>query len=219
MTNALDYLGNGIKASAKAKAAEILSRVSGANTITHCWGYDPNVSNTEHHSGLAVDFMVGNNKSLGDRIYSYLWANRSRLAVQHIIWQQHITSTVVSPGVRRAMADRGGPTANHMDHVHVLFFDRAYVAPSIVSKVKAKVSRKSKADPYLRNGSRGGSVRSLQLGLNRVFPAYSRLSVDGIFGPNTETVVREFQRRTGLSSDGVVGPNTRRKLRQYGIVL
>jgi hypothetical protein len=191
--------------------------VTGGNTITHVWGYDPNVSNTEHHSGFAADFMVFSDKALGDRIYDYLWANRGRLAVKHIIWQQSITSTVVDPGVRRAMADRGSPTENHMDHVHVLFFDKAYVAPNASSPTKSTAKPVSKSSTYLRRGVKGNVVRSLQSGLNRVFPLYSHLAVDGDFGPATERVVREFQHRSHISVDGVVGPVTRAKLLNVGI--
>lgn len=216
MTNPLDYMGTvgkGLLASTKQKAAEVLSRVIGGNTITHVYGYDPNVSNTEHHSGLAVDFMVYGDKALGDRIYAYLWSNRSRLGVRHIIWQQSITSTVVDPGVRRAMADRGDSTANHMDHVHVQFLTDSYTAPDAHTSAPTSTP----AGTYLRKGVKSNAVRSLQLGLNRVFPAYSHLAVDGDFGPATEKVVREFQRRSHLGVDGIVGPNTRAKLLQVGI--
>lgn len=216
MTSALDYMGN-VKTSTRQKAAEIFADVPRANTITHVWGYDPNVSNTEHHSGLAVDFMVGSDKALGDAIYNYVWANRVRLAVHHVIWQQSITSTVVEPGVRRHMADRGGPTKNHMDHVHVYFDNVAYVPPDNPAPAKPASKPGSPAHRMLRNGSRGNDVRSLQNGLNRVFPAYSRLGVDGIFGPRTERVVREFQSRAGLSVDGIVGPHTRAKLASFGV--
>lgn len=212
MTSALDYMGNAVKASARSKAAEVLAKVAGANTITHVWGYDPNVQNTEHHSGLAVDFMVFNDKPLGDRIYEYLWANRDRLSVQHIIWQQSITSTRVSPGVRRHMADRGSTTANHLDHVHVLFFDRAYVAPTTARKPPPVMPSTD-----LRRGVKNNAVRSLQKGLNRVFASYSHLATDGDFGPATDAVIREFQRRAGLHADGIVGPDTRAKLASMGV--
>lgn len=64
----------------------------------------------------------------------------------------------------------------------------------------------------LLRGSRGNAVRNLQERLNRDYPRYSRLAVDGDYGPATEGVVREFQQRAGLLVDGVAGPETLAKL-------
>jgi len=69
----------------------------------------------------------------------------------------------------------------------------------------------------LQRGSTGGRVSSLQAGLNRVFPAYSKLAVDGDFGPATESVIKEFQQRVGITADGIVGPVTTQKLAGYGV--
>lgn len=79
-------------------------------------------------------------------------------------------------------------------------------------KAAAKVPRR-----LLKRGSKGKRVRNLQRGLNRVFPSYSSLAVDGIFGRSTAAVVKEFQRRSGLSADGIVGKRTRAKLANYGV--
>ena len=51
---------------------------------------------------------------------------------------------------------------------------------------------------------RGGGVRTLQRKLG--------LPADGVFGPQTETAVKNFQTSHGLTPDGVVGPQTRRAL-------
>ena len=65
------------------------------------------------------------------------------------------------------------------------------------------------ARPVVRRGSTGQHVRDLQERLRRDYPLYaSHLVVDGDFGPATETVVREFQRRSNLQTDGVVGALT-----------
>ena len=50
--------------------------------------------------------------------------------------------------------------------------------------------------------------------MNRVYPSYSKLAVDGVFGAGTENAVKEFQRRygRGLVPDGIVGPATRRAM-------
>lgn len=69
----------------------------------------------------------------------------------------------------------------------------------------------------LRQGDTGDRVRALQAALNKVFPAYSRLAVDGDFGPRTAAVVREFQVRAGLVADGIVGPLTTAALNRYGV--
>ncbi len=67
----------------------------------------------------------------------------------------------------------------------------------------------------LKVGDRGEAVRQLQAGLNRDYPAYSKLVVDGDFGPATEAVIREFQRRAGLPVDGVAGFSTLAKLEEF----
>lgn len=93
--------------------------------IWYMWGMG---TSSEHATGRALDLMV-RNEAAGDWIRNYIWKNRARLRLQHVIWEQHITSTVTQPGVRRKMADRGSVTENHMDHVHVLFFEGHYQEP------------------------------------------------------------------------------------------
>lgn len=60
--------------------------------------------------------------------------------------------------------------------------------------------------PLLRQGSRNNFVYLLQFILNNSF-GYN-LSVDGIFGNNTLSAVRDFQSNNGLTVDGLVGNNT-----------
>ena len=60
--------------------------------------------------------------------------------------------------------------------------------------------------PLLKNGSRGKAVRYLQRKLlSKLYPLGN---ADGIFGSNTESQVRAFQRENGLAEDGIVGKNT-----------
>ena len=87
------------------------------------------------------------------------------------------------------------------------------------SSSKPSVSSSNSSVVVLRKGSNGKAVGDLQKGLNKAFPAYSKLVVDNAFGPATEKVVKEFQRRTGLKVDGIVGPATQAKLKTYGINL
>ena len=62
----------------------------------------------------------------------------------------------------------------------------------------------------LRRGSRQSSVLFLQEKLLSFL--YPITNLDGVFGPETERAVREFQRENGLVEDGVVGANTWRAI-------
>ena len=60
--------------------------------------------------------------------------------------------------------------------------------------------------PTIHPGATGDVVRRLQRALRRT--PNPGLVVDGVFGPATETAVKEFQHGSGLVVDGVVGPAT-----------
>jgi peptidoglycan hydrolase-like protein with peptidoglycan-binding domain len=70
-------------------------------------------------------------------------------------------------------------------------------------------------DIVLRRGNTGNEVKGLQTVLNY---RGADLEVDGIFGPNTETRVLEFQRGVEISVDGIVGPNTWASLRAGRVI-
>jgi len=57
----------------------------------------------------------------------------------------------------------------------------------------------------LKIGSEGRQVENVQ---NRLIELKYMKKATGYFGSDTETAVREFQKRNGLSVDGKVGPNT-----------
>lgn len=70
------------------------------------------------------------------------------------------------------------------------------------------------ADILLHRGMSGPKVAKLQTALRRW---YSKLAVDGDFGPATEAAVRDWQSlRPPLAADGVVGPATAARM---GLVL
>lgn len=76
----------------------------------------------DHPSGHAVDLMLPNyraNRELGWQVANHLKANASRYNIKYIIFAQHIWSVQRSGEGWRSMANRGGDTANHYDHVHV----------------------------------------------------------------------------------------------------
>ena len=70
----------------------------------------------EHATGQALDIMISSD--LGNDVAAYLMANRAELGIEYIIWRQRIWRPATSNSWR-GMSDRGGATANHMDHVHV----------------------------------------------------------------------------------------------------
>lgn len=72
-----------------------------------------------HKNGRALDIMLtpGRESAMGWQIAKYLTANARAFNIDHVIFEQKIW-TPRSPHWR-GMADRGGTTANHYDHVHV----------------------------------------------------------------------------------------------------
>jgi len=63
----------------------------------------------------------------------------------------------------------------------------------------------------LKKGSKGDEVKLLQKNLKKAGYKNSRsaeLSVDGIFGKDTEFALKKFQKDKGLVSDGIAGPKT-----------
>jgi hypothetical protein len=155
----------------KSIAKEIFEAAKKAgHEIWFMWGMG---TSTDHRTGNALDLMV-RNKAAGDWIRNYIWTHRKRLRLKHVIWWQHITSTVVQPGKVRPMADRGDPTANHKDHPHVLFFPGAYQAPPT------------------SGGSGGGSQTPAKPG---------QLAVDGDLGPKT---IKRWQEVMKTKADGKI---------------
>jgi peptidoglycan hydrolase-like protein with peptidoglycan-binding domain len=60
----------------------------------------------------------------------------------------------------------------------------------------------------VRSGDQGDFVKAAQTELLEHGDLHSVTEVDGIFGSNTDTATRHFQKSAGLPSDGVVGPLT-----------
>ena len=60
--------------------------------------------------------------------------------------------------------------------------------------------------PTIRLSATGDAVKRLERALRRT-PNLG-LAVDGVFGPQVETAVKQFQQGAGLTVDGIVGPAT-----------
>ena len=85
-------------------------------------GRSPRAGGGDHPAGLALDFMV--DTATGNNLAAYVLAHQSEFGVKYVIWRQRIN---MGTGWE-TMEDRGGPTANHYDHVHVSFEPGANVA-------------------------------------------------------------------------------------------
>ena len=84
-------------------------------------GWRPVDAYPDHPSGRAVDIMIPNydtneGRELGNRIKNYLFAHREFFNIEYMIWRQMY---IPAAGTPNQMEDRGDPTQNHYDHVHV----------------------------------------------------------------------------------------------------
>lgn len=77
--------------------------------------------------------------------------------------------------------------------------------PSSLAKATPAVGTAPPFPGLLRNGSKGEPVRTMQ---RRLLARGWNIGVDGEFGPQTERIVRGFQKDKGLVVDGEVGPVT-----------
>ena len=82
-------------------------------------GYRSDGDAQDHATGLALDFMVYDDHATGQALADYLQAHAPELGVSYVIWAQHIWNVTRASEGWRLMPDRGSPTANHMDHVHL----------------------------------------------------------------------------------------------------
>ena len=74
----------------------------------------------DHPAGRAIDVMIPSwrkNAGLGKSIATFFTKNAKKYKIHYVIYRQKIWTTQNSRW--RAMANRGGATANHFDHVHI----------------------------------------------------------------------------------------------------
>lgn len=170
--------------------------------VSQVWGWsaDNDVADSNHMSGTAVDVNAP----------QYPWGRRVMPAAR--------IAKVRALLARYRGVVYWGADWNRADEMHYQIGVRPGDPRLIALAADIRAGRLGQPStpaptpgrPVLRAGDRGDDVRALQAHMNRVFQRYSHLDVDGIFGPATEAVIREAQRRAGIAVDGVVGPDTRR---------
>ncbi|MEU3768569.1 hypothetical protein AB0E55_26225 [Amycolatopsis keratiniphila] len=108
-------------AGTKPHVAQVGNHVKAKFGVTNVGGVAGRANASDHPSGLALDFMV--DTATGNAIAEYLMANQKDFGITYVIWRQRYNDG----SGWDTMEDRGGATANHMDHVHVSFAKSAKV--------------------------------------------------------------------------------------------
>ena len=75
----------------------------------------------EHGTGQALDIMTSD-QAVGDEIAAWVVDHRTELGVSEVLWSQQIWTVERMSEGWRTFPDRGSPTANHEDHVHVTVY-------------------------------------------------------------------------------------------------
>lgn len=125
------YEGGGLVAG----TAELRKIIQERFGISNIGGYRGADGYNEHSTGRALDVMVGNNKAKGDSVKDFAIANASAIDLKWAIWQQRLWNP---DGSSKPMEDRGSPTQNHMDHVHI--FSGPGIANGLLGSLKSKES-------------------------------------------------------------------------------
>jgi uncharacterized protein YgiM (DUF1202 family) len=92
--------------------------------ITTYYGVAPRAGVSDHPSGRALDIMIPNymsasGKALGYELANWARANARSYGIKYVIWNQRIWNIERDAEGWRYMADRGGDSANHKNHVHI----------------------------------------------------------------------------------------------------
>lgn len=124
--------------------------------ISDIGGYRPADKYGEHATGRALDVMVGGDRARGDAVKDFALANAPAIDLKWVIWRQHL---YYAGGGGYDMEDRGTPTDNHMDHVHI--FSGTGIINGLLGALQGGGSNSPAATPAALNsddGARAGSV-------------------------------------------------------------
>ena len=143
---------------------EHINQKLGMNTVT---GWRPPDTYDEHSGGNAIDVMVGNDTTKGMQVLTEALAQPN---VDFCIYQQKMW---YPDGSSKGMEDRGSPTANHMDHVHIHVKSTGYAPgnePSATGKARganaAPAPGTPATGPLTTNGPGGADSHIIPLSQN-----------------------------------------------------
>jgi hypothetical protein len=107
--------GSGVEVGLQPNTVRLYRAVCAAFPAVTTWG--GRSGSGDHGAGKALDIM--STGALRDSIADWVRAHASDFGVSVVIRAQHIWTVQRSSEGWRLMPDRGSPTANHFDHVHV----------------------------------------------------------------------------------------------------
>lgn len=122
------YAGGGLVAGT-AQLRKIISERFG---ISNIGGWRPADKYGEHSTGRALDVMTSD-KAKGDAVKDFAVDNASAIDLKWAIWQQKLW---YPGGSSQKMDNRGSPTQNHMDHVHI--FSGPGITNGLLGSLKSK---------------------------------------------------------------------------------
>lgn len=122
------YAGGGLVAG----TAQLRKIISDRFGISNIGGWRPQDKYGEHSTGRALDVMTSD-KAKGDAVKDFAVDNASAIDLKWAIWQQKLW---YPGGSSQKMDDRGSPTQNHMDHVHI--FSGPGIANGLLGSLKSK---------------------------------------------------------------------------------
>ena len=192
------------------------------------WGWDGNASKT--YGGAA--YCSNNVPDIGaDQIInkcSDVSTDFSKIAVGELLWMTGHVGIYIGDGqavectpswkdcvqvttVKNIKSGTGHKWTKHGKLPYVTY--DASAAPAVSTPTASTAKVESVADlPILKKGSKGASVKALQILLIGNDYSCGDCGADGDFGGGTEGAVKAFQSFWGLDVDGEVGPLTWAKL-------
>lgn len=168
-----------------------------------------------HGEGRACDLGVPTGAKWAQQLADWLIANHKALGIQLVIYNRKVWSL--------RYPDKGWRTYTgsnpHTDHLHVELCPAAAKALTVdtikaVAAGKPSTPKPPPAPPAFPGRLlqhtphrliRGADVRTWQ---QRMRDRGWRITVDGVYGPQSADVCKRFQREKRLQVDGIVGPIT-----------
>ena len=164
------------------------------------------------------DFAKQKGVSIGDEAMQVEFAIQELKTGYPGLWSFLCTTESVQDAASRVCTEFERPAVNNItvrSSAGMRFFEE--LSDDSKTEQSATPESPAKCDlPELYKGSKGETVKALQILLIGNGCSCGSYGVDGDFGSATKAAVVKYQCQNGLEDDGVVGPNTWAKLLGLG---